>query len=389
MNPFFLWDTYLNGALSGLNQVFLILTFGILLLYYMNKNKITKKIFFISTIVITVWLQQRMSGAVFNFAFGSVLTILIIIMFINLSDNLKKDIYDKFITILALSLISGIFVWIIYTIGIDLPFNKLIPIHAGKVAKGTYYYHFFGSIFLQNENYPMVNRLCGVFDEPGVMGTFSALILVGNHKNKKDWRNIIFFIAGLFTLSLAFILILLITYFVNNLKKGLLHITIIAFLVTFIYFIFINIDINIDFIETLQNRITFQDGDFVGNNRTEESFDIAYNNFLKGNDGNRLLGNGINASINNPDMLGSYTYKMLIYDFGFLGFFLLIICFILIVYILYRRNIDCYILLFVFLISIYQRPYVMNLSYMVVLFGGCSMLSYAQEYTFEGKVCIE
>lgn len=379
MNPYFMWNTYLNGSFNILRQFVLLITFLTMLFYYFYMRRISIKIIVIGNSFVLIWILQRVSGGIFNFAFGSVLTILIISMFVNLSDENKKAIYEKFVTIFALSLISGIVVWFITTIGINIPYSELISDHQGKVAAGFYYKHHFGSIYLSNIYFTMMQRLCGMFDEPGVVGTFSALILVGNRFGKrKDWKNVVIFIAGILSFSLAFWLILIVAYLIWNFKKGLTHIIASILVLSFIYFIFININTNIEYINTLQSRMTIVNGTLAGNSRSDEPFDIAFNIFLKGNDGNRLFGNGINAAQNNPAMFGSYTYKMLIYDYGFLGFTALILWFLLTILKLYKKNWNCLTLLFVFLISIYQRPYVFELYYIIVLFGGCATINLSQ-----------
>ena len=378
IRPYFVWNTYLNGALDIfriiiLGGTFLILLFN--LIVTSGKLKINKLI--IGLALLLVYLYQRSVQGVFNFAIGSIITIGIIFLFINLKEIQKKDVYLKFKTIFALSLISGVVVWFITTIGFDIPYSRLMTEHVGKSSLGIYYKNYFGSIFMDSVyDIFLLKRMCGMFDEPGVIGTYSALILiVENFKIKGKWQNTLILIAGILSFSLAFWIMSVTFYILRSFKKGTINIIISIIVMVLAYLIFLNINTENLYILGLQQRLAFSNGFFMGDNRTESSFDVAYNLFLEGKDGSRIFGNGLNAAANNLNMFGSYSYKMLIYDYGFLGFAMIIIWLIFSVTLLYKRNWECIILLLIFLLSIYQRPYIIEISYMIVLFGGCSYLN--------------
>ncbi len=385
MYPYFIWDTYMNGSLYVIRQIFLLLTFIGLFFYFLHMKHITSKSYFIGASFILIWILQRIAGGKFDFAIGSIITVLIICIFVNLDDNIKKDVYNKFVTIYAISLISSIIIWFLKIYGVNIPYTELASVSPGKVARGIYYKHYFGSIYTDSIHFTAVQRLrlCGMFDEPGVVGTFSALILIGNQfpKKWKNWKSIVIFIAGVLSISLAFCFIVIAAYLFKSLKNGYFKVIITIIFTVISYFVFINIKTDNAFIKTLQTRLTFSNGELAGNNRTNQEYNIAFKKFLKGEDGNRLLGNGINATINNPQMYGSATYKMLIYEYGFIGFIAILLWFIISIGIRYRKNWTCMTLLFAFLLSIYQRPYVTDLYCMIILFGGCAFISNSQTET--------
>lgn len=76
-------------------------------------------------------------------------------------------------------------------------------------------------------------RFSGAYDEPGAIGTMAAVLLCINKFNLRDWRNIVFLISGLISMSLAFYIILAVyslTYFAI-VKRNILFvlITLVAF----------------------------------------------------------------------------------------------------------------------------------------------------------------
>ena len=98
----------------------------------------------------------------------------------------------------------------------------------------------------------------------------------------------------------------------------------------------------------IQSRLQIKNGAFIADNRSDEVFDNAFKEFMSGDVSRILLGNGKDAAINNPQMSASYTYKMLIYDFGIIGFISLIAWIIFISKMTYGRNEKATILLIVF-----------------------------------------
>ena len=120
--------------------------------------------------------------------------------------------------------------------------------------------------------------------------------------------------------------------------------------------------------EYIQDRI-FTEDSIIVSNRTKRTFDSEFNRFLK-NDTLEVILDMDTKPQSNPLLRGAFSYKMLIYDYGFLGFLLLILWIAIISIKENKLNKDYLILMSVFLISIYQRPYIFNEYYLVVLFGG-------------------
>jgi O-antigen ligase len=133
----------------------------------------------------------------------------------------------------------------------------------------------------------------------------------------------------------------------------------------------------------LQQRLEYTDQGFAGDNRMTEYADAAYEDFLKSDLKTIMLGYG-NDSRNVPGTnysiwQNAHSYKEFIFNFGFVGFGILILFFILAVRLKYKNvqknnKRDILILLIVFLIYIYQRYGVDTFFYFCLLFGGASNL---------------
>ncbi len=373
MHPYFVWETYNNGLLSLLTPISIIFSIvSILLFVFMHEIRINTSVISIVIFFSLIWVYMETIGLdnTFSLHIGSFLILSVLNIFFILKEKDRKKIFNIFAMIFAISLILGIVVVVLSNIGINIPWEYLEAEHAGKAASGAFYKKYVGSAFIY---FPGSNfsRLSAVYDEPGVVGTFAALFLIADDlRFKGRVRNIIILIGGILSFSMAFYIMVIIGIAIKSFNKGFLKfsITLIILIISFWGIISINTD-NI-IINKFQKRFEFVDGSLAGNNRETESFDYAFNEFIHGDPVKIIFGYGKDASSKNPLMSSSSTYKILIYDFGIIGFIMIII------WILYSNlklvgfNKICMPLLVVFIISIYQRPFVFNIPYMFLLFGG-------------------
>jgi hypothetical protein len=92
---------------------------------------------------------------------------------------------------------------------VPLPYFKVVPPNPLKADAGLYYENYVGILVLSNQYFDFMGlhlqRLALVFDEPGVVGTLSALLLVANlhvkGSRKERW---ILILVGALSLSFAF-----------------------------------------------------------------------------------------------------------------------------------------------------------------------------------------
>lgn len=115
----------------------------------------------------------------------------------------------------AMLLVSLVF-WVLWQLGLSLPSTAMVygswKGDGGAIQLENFY-------FFISEGQTLINRFYGVFDEPGVVGTLAALVLCGLRFNFNLKRTWIIFAGGLFSWSLAFIMLTILGFFLFS-KQG-------------------------------------------------------------------------------------------------------------------------------------------------------------------------
>lgn len=385
--PYFVWNTYENGffaSIGGVSTTSLVGAFLIIvsLIYiYINNIIITKSQY--TVVVMTTVLPLFtvvIAGGIKHFFSGEWLIYFIAILFLLLPINFKYRIYNLCLFIFAVTLVPSIFYYIVTKIGFSIPYEVLESYEPIKTMNHTYYklYPFASQITNDYASVFLESRLSGIYDEAGRVGTLAGLFLISeNYQLRKSWKNFIIFISGVLSFSLAFWALSFLEYIFSMIKKEKYKIVIYIIMLLNIYFIFINIDFNgVEILEKLQSRLTFTNGWLAGDNRTNEEFDALFMSLFSQNWTNILFGNGHGAlgmlQANNID--GS-SYKQLIYDYGFFGFFYFVILITVCVAPFFKRgnyknNLQVTVILLAYLANIYQRPSIISLVDLVILYGG-------------------
>lgn len=215
-------------------------------------------------------------------------------------------------------------------------------------------------------------RACGLFNEPGYLGTILALLIIADKLNFKRVGNIIMILAGITAMSMAFWALLLIGLFLHKLKTW--RTRFIAILLAVSFFTIVNtVEFSDPFISAFVERFQYDPstGSFKGNNRKTVEFDQVYERFEKSQNVLLGYGSGYYASL---EMEGVAIYKSAILDWGYLGFFLTYGLLVFGSLLLAKNNRDALIFVLCFIASIYQRPNVFTFVYILVLFGGIRFL---------------
>jgi hypothetical protein len=301
---------------------------------------------------------------------------------IGLSKEQKKRVFTIFVSIFAISLIPALIVFVINAVGVDLPFKILMPTNGTQVNQGIYFREYFGAVFMyspyRSEIYMW--RVCGMYNEPGVVGTFAAFILViTGVKIKTNWKHLIILIAGILSFSLAFYVILIVGLGIRTFQKNVFRFLPYTILIFSAYFIFMSINTNNIHITEFQSRITFENGLLFGDNRTDELFELEFDHFMKSDLTIVLFGMGDGASFNNPSMNNSSSYKSTIYDLGIVGLTLEVLWLVWAFWISRGKSElhkwEEIAIFVVFLLSIYQRPNIFDLGYFSILFCGIAYIN--------------
>ncbi len=389
LQPYFTWKTYDIGLWGIINQLPIraIISVGIIvlgLLFFFDKSKIdSKMILFAVWLFISSSLGIFLAGEQFIFSFEWLIPISTAI-YVMLPRSIKVKSYIYFTNAFVVLLIVPIIIYFLVHIGISIPYTTIISPEDLKASSGIYYriYPLASQWMGQWSTAYYSLRMCGIYNEPGVVGTFCALLLCGdNFRLKNNYKNIILLVGGILSFSLAFYAIILVYFFckVASIKQKYALMIIIFILA---YVVFLNIHFDNYAITRFQERLQFTSTGLSGNNRTNAAYDSIFNRFFEQDIITILLGKGNGAieGIMVDQIVDGASYKNLIYDFGILGFLGQIVWLFGIVKIMCKnknRNIKvfCFAMFFIYCANMYQRPSMYAIQYLIVFFGAIILSS--------------
>lgn len=279
---------------------------------------------------------------------------------------LRIKIFQYFRLFFVITLIPSILLYPFIASGIP-PVNRVIPIHEIKAAYNWYYNNYYFSyqlIDFYSQEGPGLFRMSGLFDEAGVVGTFSAFFLIIG-QFKRNTINIILFISGLLSLSLAFF-IMSFLYSILKLKP----LTTIKIIIITVIFVLIG-QTNTFIKKRLLDRIYFENSRFVGDNRSTKMFDSMFDSFVSSP---KIWMGSEKSAYDYGEATASW--KNIVFEYGILGILLLISFFS--VYTLFNVDITHRVywpFLIIFVLSIYQRPHVFDIANILLFTSGFAYLS--------------
>ena len=217
-------------------------------------------------------------------------------------------------------------------------------------------------IFYIQEANSLFPRFYSVFDEPGMLGVLSAFILLGFKNDISSFRNFIIFIGGVFTFSLAFyslFIISLILININSFKYLIYSIFIILSILFFIfYFDFMNDSLSFLIFERISNF-----SDFGIEQRMSDSLNIYYSNYIFSP--TSIFGEGTDFFKYNSNLLSGQGYKIFIIEYGLFGIFLILLIYLSFIRV---RNWFSFCCLVIFILSFLQRPFLFT-PWQIILFS--------------------
>lgn len=297
--------------------------------------------------------------------------------------EVKSACFSLFYKIFAISLIPGIIVFLLRLVGVDLPHDVIYSTNELKTVIHHYYDHYWGSVIYRAG---IGFSFCGMFDEPGTVGTFAGLLLAANMVNidkqgegklKPSWFDIVILIGGILSSSKAFfaILFIIILHYLLNRGHMKAFAGVLALFISLI--VLLNANINYSAIKEIQTIINnYMDTGTLALGRAHAGFDEGWKAFLHEAPSFILFGHGIGTSQSVTAFAGSAEIRMLVYEIGFVG----IIGEVLWLYLTAKRSSlkhsriinPSNLLILVFFLSMYQRQNVLSANYIVLLFGGCA-----------------
>ena len=294
---------------------------------------------------------------------GMVITFLPLLIFLVDTSRWPK-IFEKFTLLYSITLIPSLIVYfLVYWIGISLPFSIIDPLN--ELKQYQYYAYPF---LVGTDDLVQGIRFCGYYDEPGVVGTVSGVLLIINRINYRDWKNYPLLISGIFSFSLFFYVLIAVYVFIWG--SGKMKLFVALFIALLFLYIFSSDN---PFVELIYDRV-FSDDDY-GDNRTQPEFVSFWTKFCDSD--LFFVGCGRNFANMVADP-GGASYKHIIVDHGIIMSSIFVIAFI-IHYISLKLSVrNLFLVIFLFVSIIYQRPYIYSLFYLFLLIAPASVLKYQQ-----------
>lgn len=295
-----------------------------------------------------------------SYSIGGVMVLLVLAVAF-LSKNGIDLLFKYYKLIIVIMATVGIFCYLSYLLNLPIPF-RMVEYYG---ASG-FYIDYKVSYVLSSG---VLIRLCGLFNEPGYFGTIIALILCVDKINLRKKENIILFIAGILTYSIAFLVIITVFFIFQSCK----NIKIAIILCVFVIFIPIFLQ-QYSVIDMGSSNLSYYFSRFF--NLKEAMKDRAYSSLermvTEWKKSEKLFvgyGSGYASGT------GSSSYKIVLLRHGIVGFFIIYGALLIPIICKVKRNLSALIFLLCFIINIYQRPFVFTLPYYVILYGGIERLS--------------
>lgn len=192
MQPYFVW-----GIMKYMTyiQIAMLLIFMANIRINENKQLFLFVFFAISLLIIPIYHQNNISGIV---------SFVLIAAVPFLKDELFKGTYQVFLKIYTITISISMIVWVLYLLRIPLPYNQIDPLNSLKQWETYYQYPMLIVSLKFDSGIFSLIRFFGIYDEPGVVGTASLLLLYINKFNYKKISNIILLLSGIISFSLFF-----------------------------------------------------------------------------------------------------------------------------------------------------------------------------------------
>lgn len=358
---------------------------AIVLFLYLPKIKISKQsITLIFLLFINYAYNYTHNTILFSLiSFFNVISLAVISMFVILSSiDFKIKLFRSFEFFMKCICCVSLAGWLLYLLGFPLPhyYSNTSDYYSHEV-----YYMFV--VGVNNSILDLLPRFCGMFLEPGHIGSTCCLLLYINRFNFKDRTNYIYLLPIVLSLSLAAYCLFFIGLCLHCFLKGVHILRYILFLGAFAgIFTIIGLTYNAgDNIlnEKILSRLVFVDGELSGDNRTSMLFDAYFEDWLKDGDiingyGRRAYSEG-NGSTN--ILHGCASYKRFFFVNGIIGSILVMALYLSLFYQYRSRQGWGFFVLYVLCNMI--RDYPFRLMWLYIFILGVAVLSLPENVTME------
>ena len=345
--PYFWWWTQSYRYIQYLCRIIVFLGFA---RHYKRVAKYDAGLMFIFILMILVSLIRS--------PFASLVLTLPLLFIPFAKDCFIREVFRAFSTIYCVFVGLALIAWVLLMMGIISPIGTIAPLNAFDYDYYTKY-----PLFLVTPNQFELGysfRFPGPFDEPGMIGTFSALLLFCNSFDFKDWRTYILLISGFLSFSLFFILILFIGFVPTLLNKNKLWLVIVFLLGISFFYNKTKDDVIINHL--VWERLEFNEdkGGLSGFDRTTDDAEKYYN----AKRGSYEYWFGLEDYESYRAMArGSNSYQNVVMRNGMFFLFFYVLFFVLYAWEGRQSSKSFLVFVIVFISCIYQRPQVLSCAY--------------------------
>ncbi|WP_158904646.1 hypothetical protein [Burkholderia sp. L27(2015)] len=393
LNPYFLWSTHVGQLVIAAGLSCVAIVWAIFKREFSLPTGVEAfGIFALTVFVAYITLLPREDGGHSKW----VIVLPALWALALMSDVTRERCLQIFITIFSISLIPGIIVWLLAASGAHVEFSAM-PMARREITTGAAdaLLYFPGALFIEANSMVLKTgavlfRMCGIYDEPGTVGTIAALSLAAVRFEVKNWRYALVYIAGLMSFSLAFLVLAIVGFsikavFSKNWRNLL-------FLVPLLLAVSLTLGWFQPKVEAgTKSSVTVVNTTPAGNkssehvavdskqmlrpsepdDRVQPPMSVLIHSYLKSDFSTRLFGIASDASvIKSPE---SQVVWRIFTDFGIVGFVILAIgCACVAIPIWLRCGASRWGFLFVaiFVMSFYQRPVIWLPYALTLLFCG-------------------
>lgn len=197
--PYFFWAWYGNLFVN-----ILVSTIALVVIWRhtekINEKKSTILAFYVCVLILYLF-NEFMKGARLGVVAYFPYVLLGFVPFVK--KDFGRSVFNRFLTVYAIIIGLSMISWILSMAGVISPIGEIGEGNASLEAQRKFYLVYPLSL-INIGGVEEVTRFCGIFDEPGVVGTLGGLMLCGLRYNMKDWRAVIILISGLLSTSMFF-----------------------------------------------------------------------------------------------------------------------------------------------------------------------------------------
>lgn len=199
-----------------------------LFLLFLSRSNIANGFgYFVSFAFIAIWGAICGGNNIIGIAMITISSIIFIV-----DRTFLVRVYYRYRLIFVILLSCSLIVYLLISFGINLPYHISPPPPRNTIDYNYYIYPFYASPSVDDWRNLGLNRFNALFDEPGVVGTISFIILFIEKFNLKKIGNIVLLVSGILSFSLFFYIAVVLyflyhviwgrTKFINKLVSGLI-----------------------------------------------------------------------------------------------------------------------------------------------------------------------